>query len=188
MKKNLVYLTGFMGAGKSTIGPILANTLGWEYCDLDALIEEQTGMKISKIFEEKGDKFFRAIETEQLRKISSGDKRIISLGGGTIASGNNLEFLKKNGQIIYLKTSVESVYKRLIFKNDRPLMKINESDASKEEILQKIKDLFTTRMPFYEQADFTVETENVPIGRTVDYLAKLINTHFRERKIEESNS
>lgn len=180
MNRKLVYLTGFMGAGKSTIGPILANTLGWEFCDLDRIIEQHTGKKINRIFEEHGDQYFREIESEQLRKVSEGDERIISLGGGTVTWGSNLDFIKKNGQIIYLKISVESVYNRLIYKNDRPLMKINEAIGSKEEILNKINEMFRERKPYYEQADFIIETENVPVGKTVDLLAKIINTHHKD--------
>jgi shikimate kinase len=187
MKKNIIYLTGFMGAGKSTIGSILANTLGWEYYDLDKIIEEHTRKKIREIFEKHGDAYFREIEREQLKRISTGDNLIISLGGGTISSGNNLELLKKNGQIIYLKTSVESVYNRLLYKNDRPLLKINELDLPKEEILEKINAIFRKRQPFYEQADFIIETENVSVGKTVDLLAKIINNHLKGRQIEENN-
>jgi len=188
MMKNLVYLTGFMGAGKSTVGPILANVLGWDYFDLDKIIEEHTGKKISEIFAESGDQYFRKIESEKLKEISTGNNIIISLGGGTIAAGDNLDFIKKNGRIIYLKTSIESVYKRLIYKNDRPLLKINELNAPREEILKKIDSVYKAREPFYLQADFVIETENIPIGKTVDQLAKIINNNFKGRKIEEDNS
>lgn len=177
-----------MGAGKSTIGPILANVLGWDYYDLDKIIEEHTQKKISEIFAESGDQYFRKIESEKLKEISTGNNIIISLGGGTIASGDNLDFIKKNGRIVYLKTSVESVYKRLIYKNDRPLLKINEINASREEILKKINSVFKAREPFYLQADFIIETENVPVGRTVDQLARIINNNLKGRKIEEDNS
>jgi shikimate kinase len=176
MKKNIIYLTGFMGAGKSTVGPILANTLGWNYYDLDKVIELKTGKKIRDIFEQSDEKHFRDLESLYLIEISSGDNLVISLGGGTIASGNNLSVLRENGQVIYLKTSIESVYKRLKYKQDRPVFKVNElTDAPKEDSMKKIKAIFEARRPFYEKADFTIETENVPIGRTVDFIANIIN-------------
>ena len=68
MNKKIVYLTGFMASGKSTIGPILANTLGWNFFDLDRLIEEAAGLSVRMIFEENGEDYFRELETETLKK------------------------------------------------------------------------------------------------------------------------
>ncbi len=71
MKNNLVFLTGFMASGKSTIGPILANTLGWDFCDLDRLIEKRAGKSIRNIFKENGEKYFRDLETKTLQEVLS---------------------------------------------------------------------------------------------------------------------
>src|SRR3970282_713969 len=101
--KQIIYLTGFMGSGKSTIGPILANTLGWDFYDLDRVIEKKTGKKIRQIFEQDGENFFRKIETETLKELSVNNKVIISLGGGTIVSDENIGILKNSGKLIYLK-------------------------------------------------------------------------------------
>lgn len=120
MKNKLVYLTGFMASGKSTIGPILANTLGWNFFDLDRLIEQSSGKSIRSIFEENGEDYFRTLETEILVKVSTLEFYIISLGGGTIASDKNLNIIKSTGLLIYLESSPEETYKRLRFKRDRP--------------------------------------------------------------------
>ena len=106
--KNTIYLTGFMGSGKSTIGPILANTLGWDFFDLDKLVENKTGKKIRDIFEQEGESYFRKIETDTLREISESKNVIISLGGGTIANKENIEIMKNTGKIIYLKVSLDT--------------------------------------------------------------------------------
>lgn len=106
MKKKLVYLTGFMASGKSTIGPILANTIGWNYFDLDRLIEQSSGKSILSIFEEDGEDYFRTLETETLVKVSTLEFYIISLGGGTIASDTNLNIIKSTGLLIYLESSL----------------------------------------------------------------------------------
>jgi len=84
MRRNIFYLTGFMGSGKSTIGPILANTLGWTFFDLDREIEKRENRKITMIFDEDGKDYFRQKETEILKEISKGENLIISLGGGTL--------------------------------------------------------------------------------------------------------
>ncbi len=116
MNRRIVYLTGFMGSGKSTVGPILANTLGWDFYDLDRVIEEREGLSVRDIFEKKGEEYFRELERKAFLDMSNGDKVIISLGGGTAASQENIDLLKKNGKLVYLKISPEAAYARLRFK------------------------------------------------------------------------
>ncbi len=174
--KNTIYLTGFMGSGKSTIGPILANTLGWDFFDLDKLIENKTGKKIREIFEQEGESHFRKIETETLREISESKNVIISLGGGTIANKENLEILKKTGKIIYLKVSLDTVYHRLKYKKDRPALTKSDSESlSREEMTNRINKLMDTRTKYYEQADYTIDTDNNSLGKTVDKIVKIIS-------------
>ena len=175
MKKKIYYLTGFMAAGKSTVGPILANTLGWEFYDLDKEIEKNSGMKIVELFKQKGEDYFRKIETEILKELSLKDKVIISLGGGAIASEENFEIIKSTGKIIYLKSSPEIAYKRLRFKVDRPAFVFEgEEVPSKEKFLERINQLLESRQKYYEQADFVVNTDSQTVGKTVDIIAKYI--------------
>ena len=181
MKKKIYYLAGFMTAGKSTIGPILANTLGWEFYDLDKEVEKKEGTKITELFNRRGEEYFRKSETEILRKLSGRNEVIISLGGGAIASDENFRIIKSSGKIIYLKSSPEIVYKRLRFKRDRPAF-IFEGDElpSKEEFLQRINELLEARKKYYEQCDFIVDTDTQKVGKTVDIIAKFINKDLSE--------
>jgi shikimate kinase len=175
MKKKIYYLTGFMAAGKSTIGPILANTLGWHFFDLDKEVEKQEGIKIVELFEQKGEEYFRKTETALLKKLSQNDESIISLGGGAIASDVNFRIIKSSGKIIYLKSSPEMAYKRLRFKRDRPAFVFEGEEApSKEAFLERINKLLDLRKKYYEQADFVVDTDNQTVGKTVDIIAKYI--------------
>lgn len=175
MKNKIIFLAGFMGAGKSTIGPILANTIGWDSCDLDLLIEKKQGKKIRQIFEQEGEKFFRKIETEMLKEISTKSNLVVSLGGGTMANENNLAILKKSGTTIYLRASTDSFYRRLRYKRDRPSLGVNESeDFTKDKLVNRINDLMAKRVKFYEQADIIVNTDNSSVGRTVDKIVKLL--------------
>lgn len=175
-----------MGAGKSTIGPILANTLGLNFYDLDKVIEEKLGKKISKIFEEYGEEFFRKEETNALIELSMTGSAIISLGGGTMASANNIKILKETGKIIYLKASVNSIFKRLEFKTDRPNLKIEgEIEKAKEKLLKKIEELFKSREKFYDQSDIIVNTDNIPIGITVDEIVKILGSKNRKMKTKK---
>jgi len=175
MKKKIYYLTGFMASGKSTIGPILANTLGWNFFDLDKEVENQEGMKVVEIFDKEGESYFRKVETELLMKLSEKDDAIISLGGGAIASEENFKIIKSSGKIIYLKSSPEMAYKRLRFKRDRPAFIFEgEEIPSKEQFLERINVLLNERKKYYEQADFIIDTDNQTVGKTVDIIAKYI--------------
>lgn len=176
MNKKIYYLTGFMAAGKSTIGPILANTLGWNFFDLDKEIEKQEGMKIVDLFEKKGEDYFRGIETKILKNLSHKSESIISLGGGAIASDMNFSIIKSTGKIIYLKSSPEMSYKRLRFKKDRPAFIFDGVEVpTKEQFLERINQLLDSRKKYYQQCDFIVDTDNQSVGKTVDVIANYIN-------------
>jgi len=173
---NKIYLTGFMGSGKSTVGPILANTLGWDFLDLDVIIEQKEGKKISKIFEDNGEEYFRNLEKEIIHGLSGRKNVIVALGGGTIANQENIDFLKKIGKIIYLKISAEFVYERLRYKRDRPVLTRDGTvNLSKPEFIEKIAQLISDRKPYYEQADIILSVDNMPIGLIIDKLVKVIN-------------
>lgn len=175
MKNSLIYLTGFMASGKSTIGPILANTIGWNFFDLDRLIEHNSGKSIRNIFEENGEDYFRDLETETLTKVSLLNNYIIALGGGTIASDKNLEIIKSTGSLVYLESSTEETYKRLRFKRDRPALLFDgDNEPTKDVFIAKIELLLNQRVKYYNQADITINTDNCPVGRTVDKLALII--------------
>jgi shikimate kinase len=177
----IIYLNGFMASGKSTVGPILANTLGWDYYDLDKIIEEETGKSIVKIFEDEGEKYFRDKETEILKKISGSEKKIIALGGGTSVHNNNLEIIRKTGKVVYLKASPEVLFNRLRFKNDRPVFNKEKEENASENLKLKIFKLLEQRIPFYEQADLIVNTDVYSLGQIIDLIAKFIHSCSHEK-------
>lgn len=183
MKKNLIFLTGFMASGKSTIGPILANTIGWDFLDLDKVIEEKTSKKIVDIFREEGEKFFRELETNTLTEITRLNKYVISLGGGTIENEENLKMINNNGILVYLETSPEAAYRRLRFKRDRPALLFDDHEPTKEEFLNRINTILRRRLKYYNQADIKINTDNKPVGITVDQIVKILRKDF---KIEEN--
>lgn len=183
MKKDLIFLTGFMASGKSTIGPILANTIGWEFLDLDKVIEQKVNKKIVDIFKDEGEEYFRKLESETLKELTKLSGYVISLGGGTIESEENLSQIKQNGILIYLETSPEAAYRRLRFKRDRPALLFNENEPTKEEFLNRINTILNRRLKYYNQADLKMNTDNKPIGITVDKLVKILRKDFH---IEEN--
>jgi len=151
-----IFLLGLTGAGKSTIGKILANKLSYPFIDLDDVIRFETRKSIEDIFETKGETHFRELENKYLKKVASIDRRVIATGGGTPCFHDGMTFMKKNGLSIFLYTPVELVTERL-FESDvkqRPMIK----GKSKEELHDFLSDKLAERLPFYSQADFSIDT------------------------------
>lgn len=180
MLTNIVYLSGFMATGKSTIGPILANTLAWNFYDLDKVIESEYCLTIGKLFEEKGEKEFRKIESDVLENLQLNENSIVALGGGTMLKQTNINLMKKKGTIVLLESSESQIYHRMKNKKSRPLALTDNGDVLNENELRiKIRDLLKTRKKFYDQADIKINTTNERIGVTVDKLAKIIANRFK---------
>lgn len=162
-----------MGSGKSTIGPILANALGWDFVDIDKTIERRSDQKIVDIFSSNGEQAFRALEQDSLREVSARNECVVSLGGGTVADPENFDFIKNNGVLVYLRLSPEILWERVKHKTDRPMLK----DASGrplegEELRKRIDDLLRAREQYYSRADIIVPADTLKVGATVDAIIK----------------
>ena len=143
--KNII-LIGYMGYGKSTVGKKAAKALEYNFLDTDALIEETEKMTISRLFEEKGEAYFREQETKTIRRLLKEPKgNIIATGGGLPMTTGNAELLKELGTVIYLKADTETLVKRLRGDTTRPLLK--EGD-----LRTKIDTMLSVRGPVYEAA------------------------------------
>ena len=149
--KNIV-LTGFMGTGKTTIGKELSKLLNMRLVDIDAEIEKAQKMKINDIFRIYGEQYFRDVETDMIKKLSSEKKIIISTGGGAVLRDENMEALKENGIIFCLNASTETIMERTARSEDRPLLKV-------ENPKEKISEMLSLRRPFYEKAGNMIETD-----------------------------
>ncbi len=172
-RKRLIYLAGFMGSGKSTIGPILANTLGYQFVDVDRRIEQEKGKSVSSIFKEEGEKAFRTVERAILTQVSGMDDTVVSLGGGTVAHEDNFRLIRSSGIIVYLHLSPEEAVRRMKHKTDRPLLKDSEGNPLPADMLeQRVRDLLALREVFYQRADIVVPTEKHNVGVTVDTIVR----------------
>jgi shikimate kinase len=149
-----IFLTGFMGSGKSTHGKKLAKELGYRFIDLDSYIEDKENMSVQSIFSNFGEKEFRQKETQYLLEIILLNERmVVSLGGGTICFHNNINNILKSGLLVYIKMPAEALYERLKnSKKKRPLLQ-NKND---EERFLVIKTLLGQREPFYSKAHLTI--------------------------------
>ena len=171
MKFNKIFLVGFMGCGKSTFGRKIANQIGWDFVDLDDYIEQKEGSSISMIFKEKGEHYFRKLETSYLKNLIKYKSHVISCGGGTPCFDKNMEIITSQGASVYLKLSPTVLFERLkLEKNQRPLI----ADMSDSEMLTFIKKKLIERKIFYERAKFTfnsnLESEEKIIKRLNDFL------------------
>lgn len=178
---SLIFLTGFSGSGKSTIGPLLANSLGFEFIDLDKAIEHAAGKSINKIFSEDGEAAFREQELKTLETIVSSKALVVSLGGGVLENDRCFSLLRQQGTLVYLKSSPEILTMRLQHKTDRPLLKGEDgSRLSRAEIEKRIAALLEKREPRYLKADIIIVTDSKKIGSTVEELTRMIERHIRK--------
>ncbi|MCB8994594.1 MAG: shikimate kinase [Bacteroidales bacterium] len=165
-----IYLLGFMGAGKSTVGRRLAQKLNYRFIDMDEVIEKEEGLSVSELFNIKGEEWFRGREGELLHELASiGENLVISTGGGVPCFGKNMEQMNTTGFTIYLELSVQALFKRLKTsrKSDRPLLKAK----SDEELLDFIKTRLEEREVFYRQAKLVFPAENIQFDQLINSIA-----------------
>ena len=161
-------LIGFMGTGKTSVGRVVAETLGFEFLDTDELIQSRTGRTIADIFAKEGEPAFRALERQVVQELSTREKTVISTGGGLPTNPENLAALKSFALVVCLWASPEKIWERVRHQSHRPLL----HDADPQ---QKIRDLLAARAPFYRQADVLVNTDQ----RSAREVAQQITLQFK---------
>ena len=152
--KNIV-LIGFMGVGKTTIGQLLAEKLSVAFFDTDKIIEQNMNMTVSEFFEKLGEKEFRKYETEVVELLSNTEGCVISCGGGIVLNKTNMNILSKNGIIVYLKANIDTIVKRVSSDRTRPII------AAMENPKKEIELLFNKRKNFYENNNFSFDTDSL---------------------------
>lgn len=170
MNTSRIYLTGFMGSGKTTVGRLLARQLDMPFTDLDEFIVKRAGRSIPEIFEQDGETVFRQLEAEAVGLISTG-KGIYGLGGGTVIDPISRDTLMTTGLVIYLNASPDSLARRLLSEAQvRPLL------AGVGQLDQKIAALLEERSRIYESAHWNVPTDEL----TPEQVANVIHCRLKE--------
>ena len=166
-----LYLIGFSGAGKSTIGAKLAENLDASFFDSDIEIEKNLNMSITDIFRIKGESFFRAVEVEMVQKISNkrNKRKVISLGGGAFEKRETRHCVKEHGISIFLSASQQTIYNRIKSKTNRPMLRDNKTEKplSANELKNQIRDLMQKRLENYNKADIKIDTKSKSISQVV---------------------
>ncbi len=170
-----VFLFGFMGAGKTTLGEAFASALGIGFLDLDQYIEAQQGKTIRQIFADSGEPEFRRIESEALREVCDMENIIIACGGSTPLIGNNMEYMKGMGQTVYLKVTNETLFRRLKeARAQRPLI----ASKNDQELMAYIESETIRREPGYLKAEYTFAADQLEsideISGTIENLKQLL--------------
>jgi shikimate kinase len=164
------FIIGYMGSGKSTVGKSLSDILNYDFIDLDRLIETEYNQTIPQIFATKGEKEFRSMEHNTLKKLINKDNVIIACGGGTPCFYNNLELMNNNGNTIYLKISLDTLVKRLKTEKDsRPLI-ANKTD---EELRKFVNRQMIKREDFYHQAQYIVKGKELNVNELAVFIKEL---------------
>jgi len=151
--KNLVLL-GMMGVGKSAMGKMIAKKLNLKFVDTDLNIEKKCSMKISEIFKNKGENFFRIQEEKEVIECLKKNKSVIALGGGAFMNDNIRSSVLKNSISFWLDLNLKTINKRIKWNKKRPLLKVE----NKEEVIKK---LYSERKKIYKQAEYTINCDKL---------------------------
>lgn len=162
-----IVLIGMMGSGKTTIGKLLGEKLTLRSIDIDVIIEQNEKRTVSEIFQNEGEKYFRNIERETIKKNFTNKDLIISLGGGAFEDQLTQELLLKNSTVIYLKTSPNVILERIKNNTNRPLLK-------NQMTVEKIQSIILQRQKNYELANITILTDNKNIDKIVEEILGVI--------------
>jgi shikimate kinase len=162
-----IFLTGFMGSGKTTIGRRLAQQTGFNFVDSDRFIEMQQGMTVAEIFAQRGEAAFREMERNLLLELQPNDSLVVSTGGGMPCHNDNMDLMLASGKVIYLKTSPQELARRLLpSRDERPLIR----EKNEAELLHYIIEQLTVREHFYNRADSVMQTEEYSMDELSGYL------------------
>ncbi|MFC5303122.1 shikimate kinase [Azospira restricta] len=165
-KAENIYLVGLMGAGKTTIGKVLARRLGWRFVDSDHEIEARTGVRIPTIFEIEGEEGFRRRETQVLRELTGLRNVVMATGGGAVIAEENRRLLRDHGLVVYLDVSPAQLYERTRHDRNRPLLQVADP-------LRRLQELLAAREPFYrEVADIVVDGNRCNAQAVVQLLTR----------------
>ena len=146
-----------MGAGKTPTAKRLANRLGWEVADTDAMFEEKYRISIHDFFQKYDEDLFRKLESEVLKSTENLENTVISTGGGLACFFDNMEWMNQHGLTVFMRISPEAAADRILnSKRKRPLTE----NKTKEELTEYIRQHYASRLPFYEQAQITVKSED----------------------------
>ena len=162
-----IVLVGFMGTGKSAVGRVIAQKLEFHFIDTDDVIEQTSKAKISDIFAEHGEDYFRDLESQAVKSVALMKNQVVATGGGVVLRSSNIDLLRTGGPIFCLNATPKAIWDRVRSSRSRPLLRGPEP-------LKKIETLLDKRAPYYSLADHQIETTGVSVDRVADEIISYI--------------
>ena len=154
---NRIYLVGYMGAGKTTAAKRIANRLGWEVADTDTLFEEKYKISVDDFFQKYDEQLYRKLESEILKSTENLANTVISTGGGTACYFDNMDWMNRHGLTVFMRISPKAAVDRVLHsRHKRPLVR----GKTEAELTEFVEQHYASRLPFYEQAQITVKSED----------------------------
>jgi shikimate kinase len=159
-----IFLVGLPGSGKSTVGRHLARRMGLPFVDSDQVIEQRIGSSIRAFFEREGETAFRDIESQAIDELTRGPQAVVATGGGAVLRAENRQCLRERGQVVYLRSHAEDLFRRLRHDRQRPLLQVDDP-------LARLKELHAQRHPLYAQtAHFVIDTGRPSVATLVNMI------------------
>ena len=162
-----IYLVGFMGTGKTSVGRQLAKEKGWSFVDLDELIELKEQRRIVDIFAKDGEPYFRKVEKKILKQVATQKKFVVACGGGVVLDKDNIKLMKKSGMVICLCATCVEILKRISGSTHRPILNVKKPR-------ERIELLLKMRAPYYMQADKTIDTSGLSVKQVVGKISRIL--------------
>ena len=161
---NRIYIVGYMGAGKTTAAKRIANRLGWDVADTDAMFEEKYRISVHDFFDKYDEPLFRKLESQVLKSTENMEHTVVSTGGGLACFFDNMEWMNAHGLTVFMRISPEAAADRILHsKRKRPLTE-NKTEA---ELADYIRQHYAERLPYYEQARVTVKAEDLDLENLI---------------------
>jgi shikimate kinase len=174
-KARTIFLTGFMGVGKSVVAAELGKKLKRSHVDTDRLIEQKAGLSISEIFSQMGEDYFRNLEKQTIIELAAEPGRVVALGGGALVNPESLAVVKKRGLLVFLDAEIEALDRRLQRTASlRPLL----AGLTPDQRLEKMNNLLAERMPIYLQAEIQIKTDDHRPDEVADLILKKISENL----------
>lgn len=174
-----LYLVGFMGTGKTTVGRGVAARLGYEFLDADHEIERLHGRTVAEIFAQEGEPVFRRYEREFIEHGHPATSQVVACGGGLVVQDGMLELVRAKGVVVCLHASVETILRRTSQSRARPLLNVEDPE-------QRIRTLFAQREPIYRRAGTMILTEGRPVSEIVAHVLRVYQREARDLRLPSS--